>query len=218
MRRISLLPARRLTAESAVAQLYDRAAHGWQAGLDRIGYDAAYRALCAAAQDHASPDSPVHVLDVGTGTGVMARAFAANTPQPCQFDLLDISAEMLQRAQVSGQPRLIEGAIGTPDIAADSYDRVLCGHVIEHCADPDAALRWLHARLKPGGSAILSVSKPHWCTALVRWKYGSSAYTPERVETMLQTAGFTNIHRQPYASGPPGRLSCGYIAQRPIDH
>jgi hypothetical protein len=32
---------------------------------------------------------------------------------------------------------------------------------------------------------------------------------------MLQTAGFDGIDQVPFASGPPGRLSCGYRAVKP---
>ncbi len=39
----------------------------------------------------------------------------------------------------------------------DSFDLVLCSHVLEHVADDRAALRELHRVLGPGGSAIVLV-------------------------------------------------------------
>ncbi len=121
----------------------------------------------------------------------------------------------LAQESVAADSRTIPGGIGTPDIAAGCYDRVLCGHVIEHCDDPQTALTWLFQRLRPGGVAVFAISKPHWCTALVRWKYGSAAYEPDVAERLLARAGFTRIARRPHSGGPPGRISCGFLAQCP---
>lgn len=112
------------------------------------------------------------------------------------------------------QTRRIVGAIGTAEVAPDHYDRVLCGHAIEHCRDPQAAMSWLFGRLRPGGLVVFAISKPHWCTALVRWKYGSTAFAPELAEQMLRQAGFSAVARHPHVSGPPSRISCGYLATR----
>lgn len=42
-------------------------------------------------------------------------------------------------------------------VADTSYDTVLCSEVLEHLADPAAALREINRVLKPGGKLILSV-------------------------------------------------------------
>ncbi|PCJ05615.1 MAG: hypothetical protein COB16_15435 [Rhodobacteraceae bacterium] len=216
MRRLSLLPSRRITSEPAVRSLYARAALGWQAGIERIGYTEAYNNLARHALEAAPLDQAAQVLDAGAGTGALSTAFARNTPFHCSYDLLDLSPEMLAQATtaVSANTRQITGAIGTATLPHQSYDRVLCGHVIEHCADAQAALNWLFDHLKPGGQAIFAISKPHWCTALLRWKYGNAAFTPAVVDQMLTIAGFTNITILPHPSGPPSRLSCGYLATR----
>ncbi|MFL4470877.1 hypothetical protein ACERZ8_13650 [Tateyamaria armeniaca] len=61
----------------------------------------------------------------------------------------------------------------------------------------------------------MAISKPHWCTALVRWRWGNAAYPPEHSRAMLERAGFTDIITHPFRTGPPSRVSCGYIARRP---
>ena len=52
--------------------VYDAAASGWQDGISKLGFDAAYRALM---QQVPPPQDAPHVLDVGTGTGAFARAW-----------------------------------------------------------------------------------------------------------------------------------------------
>jgi len=218
MRRLSLFPSRRITSEPAVRSLYARAAQGWQAGIERIGYTEAYDQLAIHALKAAPLDHPARILDAGAGTGALAAAFAHNAPFPCHYDLLDLSPEMLAQATtaVPTSSCQITGAIGSATLPHQSYDRVLCGHVIEHCADAQVALDWLLDHLKPGGQAVFAISKPHWCTALLRWKYGNAAFTPAVVDQMLAKAGFTNITVLLHPSGPPSRVSCGYLATRAL--
>jgi len=213
---MSIFPSRRTTTHASVRTLYDRAAVGWQKGLERIGYGEAYATLARKAHAVAPLNQPVRILDAGTGTGALAAAFVQGQAPGCKVDLLDLSPQMLSLAgaAVGRGSRCIVGGIGSSDVQAAAYDRVLCGHVIEHCPDPQAALDWLHGRLRPGGWALFAISKPHWCTALVRWKYGSSAYEPDMAEQMLSRAGFGDVTRLPHSSGPPSRISCGYLARR----
>lgn len=214
---MSIFPSRRVTSQASVGALYDRAARGWQKGLERIGYGQAYQALTGHAHARAPLNGRVPVLDAGAGTGALSAAFVAGVEARCRVDLLDLSPQMLALASqaVGAETRAIVGGIGTADVAADHYDRLLCGHAIEHCPDPQEALNWLFTRLRPGGLAVFAISKPHWCTALVRWKYGSAAYEPELAEHMLSRAGFADIRRHPHVGGPPSRISCGYLANRP---
>ncbi len=211
-------PLSRFLAPPGMAELYDGAASGWQAGIDRLGFDAAYENLmeCALAAQPIGKNE--HILDAGTGTGAAARIFAGRSGRnDIQFDLLDPSPEMLAQAleNVPGRTRAIAGFLGDATIPANSYDRIICAHVIEHCSEPQAQLNWLFTRLRPGGMAIFAISKPHWCTALVRWRWGNSSFRAAAVNHMLETAGFGNVITCKHPNGPPSRVSCGYLAQRP---
>lgn len=216
MRRLSIFPSRPVQSDASVRSLYARVARGWQKGLERIGYAEAYRDLCARAHSFAPLTGPARILDAGAGTGALSAAFVADTSAQCQVDLLDLSPEMLDLAQINvgADCRRIVGPLGMDDVTIGQYDRVLCGHVIEHCEDPQAALDWLFDCLRPGGLAVFAISKPHWCTALVRWKYGSAAFEPVQAEQMLERAGFCRVTRRRHVSGPPSRISCGYLAVR----
>ena len=197
-----------------LARIYDAAETGWQDGISRLGFLEAYGDLMRHC-----PSPPVthpRVMDVGTGTGAFARAWLDAHGPAGALTLTDISGAML-RAATDRLPgaTAIQGSLETPLPDLPAQDVVLCAHVIEHMDDQMAALKQLHARLAPGGLLVMAISKPHWCTALVRWRWGNAAFAPDRAAQMLREAGFTDIHVHPFRSGPPSRVSCGYIARRP---
>ena len=208
-------------ASTDLATKYDSAARDWRRKIERLGYPAAYRALVAAAMEDMPEDKGVlRVMDMGTGTGALAQALMAQlAPQVGQLDLFDLSPEMLTLAKECVAPfnrpmtTAVHG-IGAPEIPTGRYDVILCAHVLEHLDDPEAALAWLKQRMKPGGVMLLAISKPHWCTSLIRLIWGSKAYAPDRVAAMMGNAGISNWRRVAFRNGPPSRTSAGYIARR----
>ncbi|WP_299042460.1 class I SAM-dependent methyltransferase [uncultured Tateyamaria sp.] len=196
----------------ALQAIYDAAATGWQDGISKLGFVTAYAELMQATAHRPAR----HVLDVGTGTGAFANAWVAARGHPDALTLTDISPAMLGAATKrlpTASTRV--AAIGDPLEGLPPQDVVLCAHVVEHLENPASALRWLHDRLAPGGMLVLALSRPHWCTALVRWRWGNAAYAPTEARTMLAQAGFTDIALHPFTKGPPSRVSHGYIAHRP---
>ncbi|WP_299140649.1 class I SAM-dependent methyltransferase [uncultured Tateyamaria sp.] len=196
----------------ALRAVYDAAATGWQDGISKLGFLTAYAEVMAHTPEPA-PDA--RVLDVGTGTGAFATAWVARHGRPGALTLTDISPAMLDAAATRLAPaRTVATPLGAhvPDLPPQ--DVVLCAHVIEHLDDPLEALQWLHDRLTPGGTLVMAISKPHWCTALVRWRWGNAAFEPEHAAHMLHEAGFEDVTAYPFSAGPPSRLSHGYVARR----
>lgn len=197
----------------ALQSIYDAAATGWQDGISKLGFLSAYADLMSTVP---APEGRPTVLDVGTGTGAFAQAWLEAHGAPATLTLTDISQAMLDKAteRLPGASTIAAPLGGTLDGLAPQ-NVVLCAHVIEHLDNPQAALGWLHDRLARGGILILALSRPHWCTALVRWRWGNAAYHPAQARHMLEVAGFTDITLHPFKSGPPSRVSHGYIAARP---
>ena len=196
----------------ALRAVYDAAATGWQDGISKLGFLAAYAEVMAQTP---APVGDAKVLDVGTGTGAFATAWMARHGRPGTLTLTDISPAMLEAAEARlGPARTVAAPIGADMPDLPPQDVVLCAHVIEHLEDPGAALRWLHDRLAPGGTLVMAISKPHWCTALVRWRWGTAAFMPDPAVGMLRAAEFRDVTAHPFSAGPPSRVSQGYVARR----
>ncbi|MEM7317966.1 MAG: class I SAM-dependent methyltransferase [Pseudomonadota bacterium] len=205
------------TDHTGLSRLYALHAARWHDSISRLGYPDAYR-LLTSADRAARSDIPKAVLDAGCGTGAFAEIFAVQWPE-ADLTLLDPSPEMLAQAKHRDwptSPRVIQGGLSHLQAAAGNFDTILCAHVLEHLPDFDAGLDQLCQSLKPGGSLLLSVSKPHWCTALLRWRWGHKAYRPEQVCKALDCRGLTDVTVVPFRKGPPSRTSSGYRAVRPV--
>ena len=202
-------------AKAPLSSLYAQFSHRWHSDITRLGYPAAYDELMAALP--ATSSEPM-VLDAGCGTGALAQAWLKTNQHHSALHLLDISEDMLSQARsnLASVPntKFHQDILGSAAIPENSCDLLLSAHVIEHLGTPQEGLSWFASRLRKGSHIALSISKPHWCTALVRWRWGHKAFTPSQVHNMLTSTGFTNIQTVPFSKGPPSRTSCGYIATR----
>ena len=111
------------------------------------------RALVAAA----APRADDRVLDVATGTGLVAAALVERSD--CHVVGLDQSPQMLGRAQarVASDPRLrdrVELVRGTAEdlpFESGEFDALTFTYLLRYVDDPRATLRELARVVKPGG-------------------------------------------------------------------
>ncbi|WP_171179357.1 bifunctional 2-polyprenyl-6-hydroxyphenol methylase/3-demethylubiquinol 3-O-methyltransferase UbiG [Ruegeria sp. HKCCD8929] len=203
------------TLSPGLQRLYARHAGRWHRSITNLGYPEAY-AMLAELDLRRRPAAPRRVLDAGCGTGALAEAYQEMAGDAADLTLLDPSPDMLDRARerlVGDRLTFVQGDLTRlPDLG--SFDTILCAHVLEHAGDLGLNLRRLWQALRPGGSLLLAISKPHWCTALLRWRWGHKAYHPEEVIAALDAQGFDGIETVRFAKGPPSRTSCGYRAVR----
>ena len=101
------------------------------------------------------------VADIGCGTGRHAVRLAS---AGAVVHALDFSVAMLERARTKAQGlnitfRVHDLAEPLP-FADESFDRVVCGLVIDHIADLVGLFREMHRVCRPAGFVVVSVMHP----------------------------------------------------------
>jgi len=164
------------------------------------------------------------VLDVGIGTGLVAREALKIIGPTGKLTGVDPSAGMMEQIDLPGV-ELVAGvaeALPRPDA---SCDFVSMGYAMRHISDVSAAFGEFHRVLRPGGRlVVLEITKPNGriATALLKgymravvpliarvvgrrsntselWRYYwdtiEACIPPERVLEALRAAGFTDVRR-----------------------
>ena len=141
----------------SVAARYDLMNDVMSMGLHRI-----WKAI-AISQANVRPGQ--HVLDVASGTGDLALAFAKRVGPQGRVVMSDINGQMLQR----GRNRLIDAGYPIEAVVCDAehlpfadgeFDLVTVAFGLRNMTDKPTALRQMHRVLKPGGKLmVLEFSK-----------------------------------------------------------
>lgn len=101
------------------------------------------------------------VADIGCGTGRHALRLAA---AGARVTALDFSAEMLRRARAkpgAAAVQFTEHDISKPlPLSNAAFDRVVCGLVLEHMAEPAALFGEMKRITRPDGCLVVSAMHP----------------------------------------------------------
>jgi ubiquinone/menaquinone biosynthesis C-methylase UbiE len=128
------------------------------------------------------------VLDVGTGTGVFAEAFAPLVPRVAGIDPDD---GLLERARdYAAGVEFVEGIAERIPYPDDSFDLVFLGHVLHETDDPAGALR------EAGRVARRRVAVLEW--PYVRGEAGpplEHRLEPARIADLARQAGLKDVER-----------------------
>jgi demethylmenaquinone methyltransferase/2-methoxy-6-polyprenyl-1,4-benzoquinol methylase len=101
------------------------------------------------------------LLDVATGTGLVAQAAASILREPGIVIGLDPSIGMLQQARKTLTIPLVQGRVEELPFANDHFDFLSMGYALRHMADLGVAFRQCLRVLKPGGRLlILEITPP----------------------------------------------------------
>ncbi len=103
----------------------------------------------------------MRIVDVGTGTGLVAREAVRITGNPSLVVGVDPSLGMMANAKLPEGINLVEGraeAIPFPDA---SFDFLSMGYALRHISDLSVAFREFHRVMKPGARlCLLEITRP----------------------------------------------------------
>jgi demethylmenaquinone methyltransferase/2-methoxy-6-polyprenyl-1,4-benzoquinol methylase len=126
-----------------------------------------HRAWKAFAIGVARPRPGERILDIATGSGDLARAFAKRVGPGGEVWLTDINRRMLER----GRDRLLDAGLIAPAVqcdgerlpfAAASFDCVSVAFGLRNMTHKDAALAEMRRVLKPGGRLVVLEFSKVW--------------------------------------------------------
>jgi demethylmenaquinone methyltransferase/2-methoxy-6-polyprenyl-1,4-benzoquinol methylase len=142
-----------------VREMFDSTAEDYDL-IERVlglGRGSWYR---GAALERAGLKAGMKVLDVGIGTGLVAREAVRIVGDARLVTGLDPSPSMMAQANLPGV-NLVEGFAESLPFPDASFDFLSMGYALRHISDLSAAFREFHRVLKPGGKlCLLEISCP----------------------------------------------------------
>lgn len=158
---------------------------------------------------------PIHqgnkVLDIATGTGLIAIPAAQKVGAAGHVLGVDISPGMLNQARKKIEAlelqniELIEADADYLNLSANTFDIIFCCSALVYLTDVEATLHNWYRLLKPGGIVAFSCFAETAFMAAVQVKVCAQLFgimlphinqpldTPEKCHELLQRAGFHNI-------------------------
>lgn len=154
--------------KAIVRQFWARRAPEFDSEADHILHSEGQRRAWLALLGSFCERVPARVLDVGCGTGFLARLYADLGHRVTGIDL---SPEMIEIARQKGAS--VEFRVGDAEStleAADSYDLVVARHLLWTLPEPGRAVaEWLRV-LRPGGR--IALVEGHWGVGELSGEYG----------------------------------------------
>lgn len=113
------------------------------------------------ALERAGLKAGMRIVDIGTGTGLVAQAAVRITGDASLVTGVDPSPGMMGQARLPEGTTLVEGraeAIPFPDA---SFDFLSMGYALRHISDLSVAFREFHRVMKPGAKlCLLEITRP----------------------------------------------------------
>jgi SAM-dependent methyltransferase len=206
--------------------------HGYDARENRRLADQAATLVELLHADTAYPPGS-RVLEAGCGVGAQTVTLARSSPG-ARFTAVDISAASLAaaaaRAAEAGltNVQFRQGDLFDLPFAPGSFDHLFVCFVLEHLADPGAALIALKGLLKPGGTITViegdhgsayfhpdseAARRAILCQVELQRRSGGNALIGRELYPLLTAAGFSAVRVSPrlvYVDGSRPEWSEGF--------
>lgn len=146
-----------MDVQAKINEMWDGAAHEYDSRPSHGIQDATQMAAWEAALRPLLPTPPADVLDIGTGTGIIAMLLADLGYRVRGVDLSEaMLSEARRKAEHAGLSARFEiGDAMDPRGEPASIDAVVSRHVLWTLTDPPRALKsWLRL-LRPGGRLVI---------------------------------------------------------------
>lgn len=141
------------------------------------------RKLCISEGDH--------LLDIGSGTGILAKTALELAGTNGRVVALDPCLEMLKIAERSGITETMIGSIDEIPVEDETFDFVTSGYSLRYAKDITHGLGEIWRVLKPGGKAlILEVTPPK--NAALRLLTRTYILVGARIIAMMATRSLTS--------------------------
>ncbi|WUR56949.1 methyltransferase domain-containing protein [Micromonospora chokoriensis] len=176
----------RITYDNAGAAAFEATRHLTDDGLT------AWREAVAR---HLDPHPGMQILDVGSGTGMWARAFI----DWYDIEVVAVEPSEAMRARSMYQP-VVHGAAERIPLGDKSVDAAWISTVIHHVADLNCAARELRRVLRPGGPVLIRSAFAGRHQAITLFRYFPEAIrvldtypSVADVEAAFTAAGFVTV-------------------------
>lgn len=167
----------------------------------------------------------MRIIDIGVGTGLVAREAVKLVGNPSLVAGVDPSIGMMANARLPTGVQLVEGRAEAIPFPNGGFDFLSMGYALRHIGDLSAACSEFYRVLKPGGRlCLMEITKPEraWSRFLLKvymrgvvpvlahlvggsaetarlWRYYwdtvDACVSPSKVIHTLEAAGFTGVKR-----------------------
>jgi SAM-dependent methyltransferase len=160
------------------------------------------------------------VLEVGCGVGAQTVTLAQQSPG-AQITAIDISAASVARARARLERdgltnvTFVHADVFAAPFAPGSFDHVFICFVLEHLAEPAAALAALRGLLKPGGT-ITVIEGDHGSTFFYPDSDAATAAIDCQVQLQAASGGDAKIGRRLYPLLDAAGFACVHVSPRNV--